>query len=187
MVTLWSGLWIHVLNVFGVIKPSNQHQAPSYPRIDVFSSAKTIFFGTIPIKETLECICKLKLNTAEGKLRLRRGGWHERDRSLIFMQGMARPAQGGGREISAISSPAFVILPSVGDYFYLRHMGPTMLKYKNIRKLPSHESVGRLVGQDKILFRPRSSKLHFLQQASCRFVIAKNDSILDIYHQIPFT
>lgn len=38
-------------------------------------------------------------------------------------QGMARPAQGGGREISAISSPAFVILPSVGDYFDLRHKG----------------------------------------------------------------
>ena len=75
-------------------------------------------------------------------------------------QGKARPAQGGGREISAISSPAFVILPSVGDYFDLRHKGSnTMLKYKNIRKLPSHESVGRLVGQDKILFRPRSSKL----------------------------
>ena len=39
-------------------------------------------------------------------------------------QGMARPAQGGGREISAISSPALVILPSVGDYFDSRHKGP---------------------------------------------------------------
>ena len=185
MVTLWSGLWIHVLNVFGVIKPSNQHQAPSYPRIDVFSSAKTIFSGTIPIKETIECICKLKLNTAEGKLRLRRGGWHERDRSLIFMQGKARPAQGGGREISAISSPAFVILPSVGDYFDSRHKGP----------LPCwHIRTSENCHHTKVLFdwsvrikyclglEARSSKLHFLQRASCRFVIAKNDSILDMYH-----
>ena len=163
MVTLWSGLWIHVLNVFGVIKPSNQHQAPSYPRTDVFSSAKTIFFGTIPIKETLECICKLKLNTAEGKLRLRRGGWHERDRSLIFMQRKARRGKAGSRWRSRDFRNIFTGFrdsPFGWRLFWFAAQGSiTMLKYKNIRKLPSHESVGRLVSQDKILFGPRSSKL----------------------------
>ena len=94
-IVIW--LWIHVLSALTkqAIKPAPISRIPKDRCY--FSSAKTIFFGTILITETPECICKLKLNAAEGKLRLRRGGWHERDRSLIFMQGKTRQGKAGSR------------------------------------------------------------------------------------------
>ena len=92
-------------------------------------------------------------------------------------QGRARPAQAGGREISAISSPAFVHLRLVGDDLDSRREGPIPFsRYKNNYESCHHTKV--LVNwsvrlKSYFCHEAQSLKLHVLQRASCRFVLIK--------------